>query len=81
MNNVMISNTSTIYRMGQYQTFTDPAKREYLQKWILSEKLQSQINFLKSIEREEVSNGIKKLQEYKDKISSLNETRELLSLE
>jgi len=47
MNNVMSSNTSTKYRMGQYQTFSDLVKREYLQKWILSEKLQSQINFLK----------------------------------
>ncbi len=81
MNNVMSSNTSTKYRMGQYQTFADPVKREYLQKWILSEKLQSQINFLKSIDREEVLSGIKKLQEYKDKISIIKETRELLSLE
>jgi len=81
MNNVMSSNTSTKYRMGQYQTFADPAKREYLQKWILSEKLQSQINFLKSIDREEVLNGIKKLQEYNDKISRFKETREFLSLE
>jgi len=39
MNNVMSSNTSTKYRMGQYQTFSDPVKKEYLQKWIVSEKL------------------------------------------
>src|SRR3989337_3654945 len=54
MNNIMSSNTSTRYRMGQYQTFSDPVNREYLQKWILSEKLSSQINFLKSIEKNKV---------------------------
>ncbi len=81
MNNVMSSNTSTKYRMGQYQTFSDPTKKEYLQKWILSEKLFSQINFLKSIERKEVIVGIGKLQEYKNRISSCRDLRELLSLE
>jgi len=81
MNNVMSSNTSTRYRMGQYQTFSDPIKREYLQKWILSEKLQSQINFLKSIEANDVLEGIKRLQKYKDTISNVKEYRELLSLE
>ena len=40
MNNVMSSNTSTKYRMGQYRSFSDPAKRIYLQKWIVTEKLQ-----------------------------------------
>ena len=81
MNNVMSSNTSTRYRMGQYQTFSDPVKREYLQKWILSEKLQSQINFLKSIEVDDVLEGVKRLQKYKDTISNVKEYRELLSLE
>ena len=81
MNNVMSSNTSTRYRMGQYQTFSDPVKREYLQKWILSEKFQSQINFLKSIEQDDVLEGIKRLQKYKDTISNVKEYRELLSLE
>jgi len=81
MNNVMSSNTSTKYRMGQYNTFSDPAKKAYLQKWILSEKLSSQINFLKSIERKEIIDGIIKLSEYKNRISSCKDTRELLSLE
>ncbi|MCH7647706.1 MAG: CRISPR-associated endonuclease Cas1 [Thaumarchaeota archaeon] len=81
MNNVMSSNTSTRYRMGQYQTFSDPVKREYLQKWILSEKLQSQINFLKSIEQDDVLEGIKRLQKYKDTIFNVKEYQELLSLE
>lgn len=77
MNNVMSSNTSTRYRMGQYQTFSDPVKREYLQKWILSKKLQSQINFLKSIEVDDILEGIKRLQKYKDIISNVKEYREL----
>jgi len=81
MNNVMSSNTSTRYRMGQYQTFSDPVKREYLQKWIVSEKLQSQINFLKSIERDNVLDGIKRLQEYKENITKVSDFRELLSIE
>ena len=81
MNNVMSSNTSTRYRMGQYQTFSDPVKREYLQKWILSEKLQSQINFLKSIEVDDILDGVNRLQKYKDTISNVKEYRELLSLE
>jgi len=81
MNNVMSSNTSTKYRMGQYQTFSDPAKREYLQKWIVSEKLQSQINFLKSTENDDVLDGIERLQDYKNKISKSKDSRELLSIE
>ena len=81
MNNVMSSNTSTKYRMGQYKTFADPVKREYLQKWIVSEKLQSQINFLSSLQREDFLKCIEKLYEYKNKIQSVNDFRELLSLE
>jgi len=81
MNNVMSSNTSTKYRMGQYQTFSDLVKREYLQKWILSEKLQSQINFLKSTERNDVLDGIERLQNYQNHIQNAKELRELLSIE
>src|SRR3972149_6950931 len=81
MNNVMSSNTATRYRMGQYQTFSDYSKKEYLQKWILSEKLSSQINFLKSIERNEVSECILQLQKFKDSVESCKDYRELLSLE
>jgi len=32
MNNVMSSNTSTRYRMGQYQTFSDPTKKKSISK-------------------------------------------------
>ena len=41
MNNVMVSNTSTTYRIGQYDTFRDPEKVMYLQKQMLVSKLQS----------------------------------------
>jgi len=81
MNNVMSSHTSTKYRMGQYQTFSDPVKKEYLQKWIVSEKLQSQINFLKSTENDDVLDGIERLQDYKNTISKIKDSRELLSIE
>jgi len=81
MNNIMSSNTSTKYRMGQYQTFSDTVKREYLQKWIVSEKLQSQINFLKSTENNDVLEGIKQLQGYQNFIQNAKEFRELLSIE
>ena len=81
MNNVMSSNTSTKYRMGQYQTFLDPVKKEYLQKWIVSEKLSSQINFLKSAENNDVLDGIKQLQGYQNHIQNAKELRELLSIE
>ena len=50
MNNVMSSNTSTAYRMGQYDTFRDPEKVTYLQKQVLTSKLQSQIGFFNSKE-------------------------------
>jgi len=81
MNNVMSSNTSTKYRMGQYRTFSDPAKKEYLQKWIVSEKLQSQINFLKSSGNDDVLDGIERLQYYKDSVHNAKELRDLLAIE
>ena len=41
MNDVVVSNTSTTYRIGQYDTFRDPEKVMYLQKQMLVSKLQS----------------------------------------
>jgi CRISPR-associated protein Cas1 len=51
MNGGMVSNTAIKYRMGQYDTFRDPVKVLQLQKWILKEKILSQINFFKSLEK------------------------------
>jgi CRISPR-associated protein Cas1 len=64
MNGAMVSNTAIKYRMGQYDTFRDPAKVLQLQKWILKEKIQSQINFFKSLENPELNDGITKLEQY-----------------
>lgn len=57
----MNSSTSTRYRMAQYGTFRDPERVLYLRKWILDSKLESQINFLKSLEREDLQKAIHNL--------------------
>lgn len=64
MNGMMESLTATKYRMAQYDTFRDPQKCQYLQKQIVKEKLESQINFLKSTDNELVKVGITKLELY-----------------
>jgi len=81
MNNVMSSHTSTTYRMGQYDTFRDPEKVIYLQKQMLVSKLQSQIDFLSSLKREELMRGIKQLRGYKESISGYSDKRKLLTTE
>jgi CRISPR-associated protein Cas1 len=48
MNGTMESLTATRYRMAQYDTFRDPEKCLQLQRWIVKEKIKSQIEFLKS---------------------------------
>jgi CRISP-associated protein Cas1 len=45
LNPVTESLTNTRYRIGQYDTFRDPEKRDYLSRQILKAKLQSQIDF------------------------------------
>ena len=47
LNPVTESLTNTRYRIGQYDTFRDKVKSEYLSRQILKAKLDSQINFLK----------------------------------
>ena len=81
MNNVMSSNTSTTYRMGQYDTFRDPEKVMHLQKQMLRSKLQSQIDFFSSLKREELTRGIEQLRGYKESISGHIEKRKLLTTE
>ncbi len=81
MNNVMSSNTSTTYRVGQYDTFRDPEKVMYLQKQMLRSKLQSQIDFFSSLKREELTRGIEQLRGYKESISGYSDKRKLLSIE
>lgn len=49
MNGMMDSLTATHYRIGQYDTFRDPQKREYLTRQVLKAKKESQIKLLKII--------------------------------
>lgn len=48
-NPMMESLTATRYRMAQYDTFRDEAKRKYLQQQTVKAKIKSQCNFLKSV--------------------------------
>jgi len=73
LNPVMESLTATNYRIGQYDTFRNESKRNYLARQIVKAKLESQINFLKSTNNQEVSKGITQLEEqrkYLDNIST-----------
>jgi len=54
MNGLMSSWTATDYRIGQYDTFRDKSKREYLSKQIVKAKLESQIKFLESTKNPEI---------------------------
>lgn len=81
MNGGMVSNTAIRYRMGQYDTFRDPVKVLHLQKWILKEKIQAQINFFKSLENLELHDGISKLEQYHSQIDSKASLKELIKIE
>ncbi len=70
--------TNTRYRIGQYDTFRNREKCEYLSKQIISAKLDSQINFLRSTNKPELNEGISRIQSIRNDI---NETSNLLSLE
>ncbi|MEO9308083.1 MAG: CRISPR-associated endonuclease Cas1 [Nitrososphaera sp.] len=70
LNPVMESLTATRYRIGQYDTFRDPIKCEYLSKQIVKAKLQSQIDFLKSTNKPELSEGISQLESYRNQIEN-----------
>ncbi len=59
---VRSSLTASQYRMGQYDTFRDKKKCEYLTKQILKAKLESQIRFLKSTNNSDIKQGIIKLE-------------------
>lgn len=77
----MVSNTAIKYRIGQYDTFRDPDRVLHLQKWILKSKIQSQTDFFKSLEKPELYDGIKKLEEYHSKIDSKLDSKELRAIE
>ena len=78
LNQVTESLTNTRYRIGQYDTFRDPEKSEYLSRQIVKAKLDSQINFLKSTNKLELYQGISQIQSIRN---CVNEKSSLLSLE
>jgi CRISP-associated protein Cas1 len=45
-------NNESLIRQMQYDTFRDEAKLEYLRKWIVSQKIESQIQLLKELVEE-----------------------------
>ena len=79
MSNLMNSETSTRYRMGQYDTFRDESKKSQLQKKVSIDKLDSQIRLLRRIDADPVT--IAKLTKYRSSIDALTTRRELLGLE
>jgi CRISPR-associated protein Cas1 len=64
LNPVMESLTATQYRMVQYDTFRDPVKCRYLSQQIVKAKLESQIQFLRITQRDEVKEAISKLESH-----------------
>lgn len=81
MHQVMSSPTATRYRMAQYDAFRNPEKVGYLQKQILTTKLESQIQFLQSIHRPEVQESVEGLAAYKANIDKAKDKRDLLIIE
>ncbi len=71
LNPVKESNIATKYRIGQYDTFRDESKRNYLTQQITKAKIDSQIKFLESNNDNdaELSKGIEKLKKHRDAMS------------
>ena len=70
------SYTATKYRIGQYDTFRDKKKCEYLSEQIVKNKINSQIRFLESTEKEELNQGISKLKQYRKQLDH-NTTKQI----
>ena len=66
LNPIKESNTATKYRMGQYDTFRIPSKRNYLAQQITKAKIDSQIKFLESNDNVDLSIEIEKLKKHRD---------------
>ena len=77
LNPVTESLTNTRYRIGQYDTFRDPVKKDYLSTQIVKAKLDSQIDFLKSTNKSELNEGISQIESIRNQIDNSN----LLSIE
>ena len=79
MSHIMDSDTSTKYRMGQYDTFRDSKKKEHLMRKVSIDKLDAQIRLLKRIEADPET--IAKLSKYRSSVESLFTKRHFLTLE
>ncbi len=81
MHEVMSSPTATKYRMAQYDAFRNPEKVAHVQRQILKAKLESQIQFLQSLQRPEVQEAIDGLSCYAAKADKAKDKRDLLTIE
>jgi CRISPR-associated protein Cas1 len=72
LNPVMESLTATQYRIAQYDTFRNTEKCRYLSRQIVKAKLESQINFLKLTERNEVKEAISKLESHLNNLDTIS---------
>jgi len=72
LNPVMESLTATNYRIGQYDTFRNESKRNYLSRQIVKAKLESQINFLKSTNNQDVTKGIAQLEDQRKHLDNIS---------
>ena len=79
MNSVMESLTATKYRMGQYDTFRNSEKKRYLARQIVNAKLESQINFLKSVKNPDVFEGITTLETNLREIKQADQTAPIVN--
>lgn len=68
LNPVTESLTNTRYRIGQYDTFRDKVKSDYLSRQIVKAKLDSQITFLRSINKSELNEGISQIVSIRNQI-------------
>ena len=72
LNPVMESLTATNYRIGQYDTFRNESKRNYLARQIVKAKLESQINFLKSTNSQDVTKGKVHLEDQRKHLDNIS---------
>jgi CRISP-associated protein Cas1 len=83
MNQVMSSTTATQYRIGQYDTFRNSAKVQYLQKWVLESKLKSQANWMLQMlpKSKLVDETVAKLKTYSKKVPNATDKQGLSVIE
>jgi CRISP-associated protein Cas1 len=79
LNFPMVSLVGSQNKIGQYDTFRDDTKKEYLQRQILKAKLESQVRFLSTLD-EDCRKVISTLKQTIQEIVNSN-TRRLLTLE